>query len=168
MHSLHLARIAEPSPRSKLRGVLRSHCGAAARVRTSHHSANSNHDTKGIPMKSISVAIALATIMLALFGATANVVADTIPLPKNDANYSYNWAGYVAVPFTSPVTSVQGNWTVPTINSSTTPNGWSAEWVGIDGLLSSTVEQIGILANGSSAYPSLPQYCAWVEMYPAP
>ena len=118
-------------------------------------------------MKSTTIAIALATMTLALFGATPKVIADAIPVPKNDPNYFYNWSGYAAVYLSSPVASVQGNWTVPAINSSATPNGFSAEWVGIDGVYpSTTVEQIGIAANGASANPLLPQYYAWVEMFP--
>jgi hypothetical protein len=81
---------------------------------------------------------------------------------------SSNWSGYAAMtslvaPQAGAVTSVAGNWSVPTVTGSR--GSYSAIWVGIDGYSSPTVEQIGteqyITSTGKAAY------VAWYEMYPA-
>jgi Peptidase A4 family/PEP-CTERM motif len=78
---------------------------------------------------------------------------------------SSNWSGYadVATSSSETFTNVAGDWTVPTVTSSSThgSGSYSAFWVGLDGYNSSTVEQIGVEADtaGSGDY-------AWYEMYP--
>jgi hypothetical protein len=47
---------------------------------------------------------------------------------------------------------------------SVTASGYSAAWVGIDGFVSSTVEQIGTMQEYSGTTAS---YYAWYEMYPS-
>lgn len=79
---------------------------------------------------------------------------------------SYNWAGYAVTG--SAVTSVSGQWTVPTTTSpdpTSTTTYYAAYWVGIDGFGSSTVEQTGILAMASGTTTT---YVAWFEFYPGP
>jgi len=73
---------------------------------------------------------------------------------------STNWSGYAVAAAAGSVSSVSGSWNVPAVTGS----GYSAQWVGIDGWTSTTVEQIGTEADylGGSA-----QYYAWYEMYPA-
>ena len=58
---------------------------------------------------------------------------------------------------------VQATFFVPYLDCATTTNAFSSHWVGLDGLNSQTVEQLGVEAGcvGSS-----PQYYAWYEMYP--
>ena len=48
---------------------------------------------------------------------------------------STNWSGYV-MPTSSPVTSVSGAWTVPTLNCADTTNASSTTWVGTGGSVS--------------------------------
>lgn len=75
---------------------------------------------------------------------------------------STNWSGY-AVTGSGSYTSVSASWTQPEVNCASTPNGWSAFWVGIDGDTTNTVEQTGTEANCSGGTP---EYGAWYEMYP--
>jgi hypothetical protein len=75
-----------------------------------------------------------------------------------------NWAGYV-VESPRQFTAVTGSWTVPTTDCTgvTDPTA-NAVWVGLDGFLNQTVEQIGIKAScGATA-----SYTAWWQMWPAP
>ena len=82
-----------------------------------------------------------------------------------DVTYSSNWSGYAALPKTAgdTFTSIVGNYNVPSVVCSTTPNTFSYHWIGLDGWADQTVEQDGIAAdcNGTTA-----QYAAWFEMYP--
>jgi hypothetical protein len=123
------------------------------------------------PMKQTIISLlGLAGAMLAVFGVTAGALAESIPILSSTTVGSYNWSGYAVVPSSTAVQSVQGSWAVPAVNSGVTPSGWSCTWVGIDGVYSSTVEQIGTMSLGSAAAAdsSLPQYFAWFEMYPGP
>ncbi len=83
-----------------------------------------------------------------------------------DVTYSSNWSGYAALPKAAgdTFTSIVGNYNVPSVVCSTTPNTFSYHWIGLDGWADQTVEQDGIAAdcNGTTA-----QYAAWFEMYPA-
>jgi hypothetical protein len=80
--------------------------------------------------------------------------------------YSGNWSGYAALPKTAgeTFTSIVGNYNVPSVVCTTTPDTFSYHWIGLDGFADATVEQDGIAAdcNGTKA-----QYAAWFEMYPA-
>jgi hypothetical protein len=83
---------------------------------------------------------------------------------------SYNWSGYAVTGSSGAVTDVKGSWIVPSVNCTTTPTGYSAFWVGIDGFSSNSVEQTGtdsdcVSLNGKSATPT---YYAWFEFYPNP
>ena len=81
---------------------------------------------------------------------------------------SENWSGYAAATDFSgssaddTVTAVAGSWTVPKL-SPVTKNAYCAIWVGIDGYLSDTVEQIGTSHNWVHGKQ---QNYAWFEMYP--
>ena len=59
------------------------------------------------------------------------------------------------------VTAVSGSWTVTGVTGNN--NAYAAEWVGIDGYSSPTVEQVGTLQE---TFRSAPTYYAWYEMYP--
>ena len=80
------------------------------------------------------------------------------------ANISYlessNWSGYANSGATFNAASA--SWTVPTVNCQSGTDAYSAQWIGIDGYTSSTVEQDGTEADciGGSA-----SYDAWYEMY---
>ena len=93
---------------------------------------------------------------------SASQVAEAVTKATPISNVSSNWSGYAVSSATNSVTYVAGSWTLPT--ASTTTNGYSSVWVGIDGYSSSTVEQIGTeadVANGKVTY------YAWYEGYPA-
>jgi hypothetical protein len=73
---------------------------------------------------------------------------------------SSNWSGYADVD--ANFSAVSANWTVPTVTCQRGSNSYSAEWVGIDGYSSSTVEQDGTEADCLNGSPS---YDAWFELY---
>jgi hypothetical protein len=84
---------------------------------------------------------------------------------------SSNWSGYaVKADSGRVITHVQDLFTVPSINCANSTIGTSgfayvADWAGLDGLFSSTVEQDGVDAYCTSA-TSTPVYFAWYEMFP--
>ena len=88
----------------------------------------------------------------------------TAPKKANEM-YSNNWAGYVVTSATGTVTDVKGSWIVPTVQTNA-PNQYSANWIGIDGYNSNTVEQIGTDSDTDSN--GIPTYYAWYEFYPKP
>jgi hypothetical protein len=77
---------------------------------------------------------------------------------------STNWSGYAITATAGTVTSVSGEFNVPTVTGSGATS-YSATWVGIDGDGSSSVEQTGIEAD---VVHGVAQYSAWYEMYPQP
>jgi hypothetical protein len=83
-------------------------------------------------------------------------------VPSGTTTTSTNWSGYAVNSTTDSVTAVSGTWTVPTVTGSGT--AYSSTWVGIDGYLSSSVEQTGISADISKG---VAQYSAWYEMFPS-
>jgi hypothetical protein len=94
---------------------------------------------------------------------------ELMPVIRHGSGKAANWAGYVAapdlsIPLKHSVTDVQGSWRVPTVSPSGTLDTSSAIWVGIDGDLDRTVEQIGTEQDWSSGTPV---YFAWFEMFPA-
>ncbi|HEX2702938.1 MAG TPA: G1 family glutamic endopeptidase, partial [Solirubrobacteraceae bacterium] len=72
---------------------------------------------------------------------------------------SSNWSGYVATGGT--FSAVSGAWTVPAVTCSSS-DSYSADWVGIDGESSATVEQDGTESDCVSGSAS---YDAWYELY---
>jgi Peptidase A4 family len=134
----------------------------------------------------LSVAASLVAASAAFGGAAARVTH--APRIKGATNStSTNWSGY-AVTGATPFTDVQGSWTQPTANCSSTTasptngkgngnghgNGhggggasqstYSSFWVGLDGYSSGTVEQTGTDADCSG---TTPVYYGWYEFYPA-
>jgi len=92
-------------------------------------------------------------------------------LPRNATVDSQNWSGYAAVAKTNvALRYVTSTFTVPSINCSKVAIGsagqtYAAEWVGLDGFNSTTVEQTGVDSFcDSSSGPATNQ--AWYEMYP--
>ncbi len=78
---------------------------------------------------------------------------------------SLNWAGYAAARHGTTYRSVRAAFFVPYADCQRTPGAYSSHWIGLDGLGSSSVEQLGVAAGCSG---SRPQYYAWYEMYPKP
>ena len=76
---------------------------------------------------------------------------------------SSNWSGYVDTGPIGTFTSVNGDWTVPTLTCNSGKNAYASAWIGIDGDGSSTVEQDGIEADCSAS--NVASYYAWYEMY---
>jgi hypothetical protein len=76
---------------------------------------------------------------------------------------SSNWSGYAVTGAKGTVTDVAGSWNVPALNCGSTPNAYSAMWVGIDGYSSHTVEQIG---TESDCVSGVANNYAWFEFYP--
>lgn len=85
---------------------------------------------------------------------------------------SLNWSGYSAFtgthanpnPTYDTVTGAAGTWKVPHVTASAGGDTYSAAWVGIDGFVNSTVEQIG---TEHDVISGIPTYFAWFELFPA-
>ncbi|HML01054.1 MAG TPA: G1 family glutamic endopeptidase [Acidimicrobiales bacterium] len=86
----------------------------------------------------------------------ATLTVTTAPVTPVESS---NWSGYADTG--GPYNRVSATWPVPTVTCSQS-NSYSAEWIGIDGYSSSTVEQDGSEADCSDGSPS---YYAWYEMY---
>ncbi len=95
--------------------------------------------------------------------------AATPAQPTGAPRQSTNWSGYV-LPSTTALTAVGGEWTVPTLDCSATPNGGVAIWVGIGGYpsppdgASGSLLQTGITAD---CIDGAQQNRAWWEQYPS-
>ena len=77
--------------------------------------------------------------------------------------HSLNWSGYAVGRPLASFRNVRAAYFVPYVDCAGTPNSYSSHWVGLDGLGSASVEQVGVAAGcaGTAA-----QYYAWYEMYP--
>lgn len=69
---------------------------------------------------------------------------------------SSNWSGY-AVTSPTPFTSITGNWTVPSVQPSSSAT-YSAAWAGIDGFNNSSLIQTG---TEQDYYNGVAHYSAW-------
>jgi hypothetical protein len=77
-----------------------------------------------------------------------------------------NWGGYADLGVTSYFYEVQGSWVQPAASCAYHGSPWSAFiWVGLDGVFSSTVEQIGVYV--SCSYTGAANYQGFYELYPA-
>jgi hypothetical protein len=82
---------------------------------------------------------------------------------------SVNWSGYAdSTSGTNTVSSVSGSWTIPAVSCLTgaykNQDAFLANWVGIDGFTSDTVEQLG---TGVQCFEGVEYYYVWYEMFPA-
>ncbi len=96
----------------------------------------------------------------------ATVSATPAPVGIN----TENWAGYVTAsspdaPLAGQVDDVQGRWTVPAVACVGASDAALGVWVGIDGLSSATVEQVG---TATACLQGQAIYYAWSELYPGP
>jgi len=99
------------------------------------------------------------------------VLPSTSPLapPAPYAGWgSTNWSGIDLDTKNGAASAVSASWTVPAVPT-ISPVQYSSTWVGIDGDLSRTVEQIGTEADTATSplIPNAPPYFAWYEMYPS-
>lgn len=80
-------------------------------------------------------------------------------------NIDYNpiWAGYAASGSAGAFNNVSASWTQPSVSCNPGETSYSSYWVGLDGLNSRTVEQIG---TDSDCVNGTPTYYAWYEIYP--
>ena len=109
-------------------------------------------------MKRLAV-LAAAVAMVTLTPAAANGLrAD--PVQRVRAGLARNWAGYVA--HGGPFTSASTSWTEPSIRCGSERSAL-ASFAGIDGAGSSTVEQIGTLADCRNGRVT---HIGFYEMFP--
>lgn len=78
---------------------------------------------------------------------------NTVNLPANTEK-SGNWAGYIATPASQDdaYTSVSGSWTVPNISSSQ-QNALAAQWIGLGGVNSEDLLQMGTIEEIENGQP---------------
>jgi hypothetical protein len=94
--------------------------------------------------------------------AMAQTAQSTGPNSGAGINSSHNWSGYVAMG--GGFTSVTGNWVIPQIPATTGLTG-DATWVGIGGVTSNDLIQIGTQALTNTNGPAV-SYQAWYETLP--
>jgi hypothetical protein len=77
---------------------------------------------------------------------------------------SFNWSGYADTATKAQTFSkVSGSWAAPSLTC-TREDQVTSNWVGLDGFNSSTVEQLGTIAQ---CFLGTPIYATWFEMFPA-
>jgi hypothetical protein len=107
-------------------------------------------------------------VTLSLSGAAAAMPVPLIrlmaPNVRAGPGTSLQWSGYAVTGPVGSVSDVKGSWRIPAIvGACPTRNQYSSFWVGIDGITSETVEQIG---TDSDCQKGSPVYYAWYEFYP--
>ena len=75
---------------------------------------------------------------------------------------SMDWSGWDVTDGT--YRSVSASWTVPSVTCAAGETSYSADWVGLDGDGSDSVEQIGTSSDCDSGSPA---YSSWYEFYPS-
>jgi hypothetical protein len=85
--------------------------------------------------------------------------------PRHGVIHSLNWAGYAGNRAGTRFRYVSAAFQVPFVDCTAATRSYSSHWVGLDGLGSASVEQVGIEADCAG---STPRYYAWYEMYPKP
>ena len=85
------------------------------------------------------------------------------------SSQSINWSGYADSESASKtVSQVSGTWTMPAVQCVPAPyqnqDAFVANWVGIDGYTTQTVEQLGTAAQ---CFEGVKYYYVWYEMYPS-
>lgn len=141
--------------------------------------------TATLPSAGASVASATSTPVVHIFGhlkpapAGLRIPLTHLPHPVAIGNgpdstklyQSNNWNGYADLAAKGKkLTNVSAEFNVPSVNCATsnpdpTNGAWTAEWVGLDGFSSASVEQDGVFAYCATA-ASTPVYTAWYETYP--
>ncbi|HEU5477891.1 MAG TPA: G1 family glutamic endopeptidase [Gaiellaceae bacterium] len=93
------------------------------------------------------------------------VVRRTLVVHEPPFDISHNWSGYV-VPSTTPVTSVSGRFTVPTLNCKHTPNAGQSEWVGIGGAQGSSGDLLQTGVRSDCIGGAQADHVGWWEEFP--
>lgn len=76
----------------------------------------------------------------------------TVTLPENTQESS-NWGGYIVTPNSdNSYTNVSGSWTIPSIKASNL-NAVAAQWVGLGGVTSSDLLQMGTIEQIENSQP---------------
>ena len=110
-------------------------------------------------MKRLAVVAASVALLTLTPAAASGLRAD--PVQRVRAGAAKNWAGYVA--HGGPFTSASTTWTEPSIRCASGERSALASFAGIDGAGSTTVEQIGTLANCRNGRVS---HIGFFEMFP--
>lgn len=85
----------------------------------------------------------------------------TVQMPR-----SVNWSGYDVQRKGARFTNVEGTWVQPTVSCQSVHRQMASFWVGIDGISSPELAQIGTSSECVNQRQDL--YYAWWEMLPAP
>ena len=105
------------------------------------------------------------------FTASATFYAQWTAVPTAQfTNTSVNWSGYVVPSSSALITDAQGDWTVPTVNCSDTPEGQVSIWIGIGGEQWSTGGDSGSLLQTGiniNCVDGFQDDVAWWEVVPA-
>ena len=121
--------------------------------------------------KTLILLSTVAFILVAIYPGGA-VAAKPVPSIRSHAlnvragpGTSLEWSGYAVTGPVGSVSDVKGSWKVPAIvGDCPTTSQYSSFWVGIDGISSNTVEQIG---TDSDCLKGSAVYYAWYEFYPS-
>ena len=102
-----------------------------------------------------------------MFRATGPAATLSPGSPESEIG-SYNWSGMADVQTGStPLSSVSGHWTIPSVSCLNgqyrNQDAFLAQWVGLDGFSSDTVEQLG---TATQCYEGVEYYYDWYEMFP--
>jgi hypothetical protein len=110
-------------------------------------------------MKRLAVLVASATLVTLAPAVASSAVA--VPVQRVRAGAAKNWAGYIA--HGGPFTSASTSWNEPSIRCGSNEKSALASFAGIDGAGSSTVEQVGTLANCRNGRVT---HTGFYEMFP--
>jgi hypothetical protein len=109
-------------------------------------------------------AVAMLTGTPAALAAPASAARGPADLTAQNAGLdSTGWAGYELSGASGAFSSVSANWAEPTATC-TKGNQSAAFWVGLDGVSSDSVEQVGSIAECTGGTAS---YLGWYDVYPA-
>jgi hypothetical protein len=79
-------------------------------------------------------------------GSASGGTSTTTAPPLTTTSYlSTNWSGYLAATPHTDYTTVSGAWTVPTATSTSNQNSYDAAWIGIGGVTSGDLIQVGTM-----------------------
>jgi hypothetical protein len=108
--------------------------------------------------------VLLIVLLTSLLLLTLVVVFPLLSNSRNQHLISSDWSGYTVVSDSNhprpKVTSINGSWTVPTVNVSLR-DSFSAAWIGIGGQFDSTLIQIGTEQDSTRGQGT---YWAWYEL----
>ncbi len=105
----------------------------------------------------------LSVFLFLAVGPSASSTRMLMFAPTDNPGQSPNWSGYAVISSPGSVSDVVGSWKVTPLAGNCTSDRYSAFWVGIDGMTSNTVEQIG---SESDCQNGAPAYYTWYEFYP--